>query len=98
MTRPFISAPKPSRVEDLALIDEIREEQSTCLIGMSKKYGMCWGEHDMHHIDTKGSGGGDLRDNLIRLCRHHHQMAHNGKIPKSKLFESLQWFNEYYIR
>lgn len=36
---------------------------------------------DAHHIQTRGAGGGDTKENLITVCRHHHDMAKTGQIP-----------------
>jgi 5-methylcytosine-specific restriction endonuclease McrA len=40
-----------------------------------------------HHIKTRGSGGGDTRANLVRLCITCHAMAHTGQIGKETLRE-----------
>lgn len=37
----------------------------------------CWGEIDPHHVLPKGRGGKDTADNLICLCRAHHDWVHN---------------------
>jgi 5-methylcytosine-specific restriction endonuclease McrA len=86
--------PKPHREENLELIEEIREEQGICML---KGHGECFKESDgddIHHIKSRGSGGETKRGNLIRLCRRHHQIAHNGKIPKSTLYKILETFYE----
>jgi 5-methylcytosine-specific restriction endonuclease McrA len=31
---------------------------------------------DLHHVKTRGSGGGDESFNLMPLCRMHHQAVH----------------------
>lgn len=31
---------------------------------------------DPDHVTTRGAGGGDLRDNLMPLCRRHHEERH----------------------
>lgn len=31
----------------------------------------------IHHLKTKGSGGGDEASNLMALCFNHHHRAHN---------------------
>ena len=80
-----LGCPKPKREENLELIEEIRLEQNVCMLRDKD----CFGGLDMHHIKSRGSGGGDVRGNLILLCRHHHQLAHNGKIPKKVLFEAV---------
>ena len=48
-------------------------------------------EVEVHHIE-KLSDNFDKRldnDNLITLCRYHHKMADDGKIPKEVLYELL---------
>ena len=32
---------------------------------------------DVHHFKSKGSGGGDELENLVSLCRRHHNEFHN---------------------
>lgn len=47
---------------------------------------------DVHHID-KLSDNYDKRldnDNLITLCRYHHKMADDGKIPKEILYRLIK--------
>lgn len=39
-----------------------------------------------HHIRSVGSGGDDIKENLIQLCSFHHIEAHSGKIKKQTLF------------
>ena len=34
-----------------------------------------------HHINTRGSGGGDIRENLIQLCTQCHINTHSGQYP-----------------
>ena len=45
---------------------------------------------DLHHIVPKGMGGSKKRDNvenIIGLCRTHHEEAHKGRIAQYKLKE-----------
>ena len=39
-----------------------------------------------HHIRTTGSGGDDIKENLIQLCFKCHIKAHSGEIKKESLF------------
>lgn len=53
------------------------------MIGLEFKgqtYGPCTDGADVHHIVTRGAGGEDVKENLIRLCRGHHDLAKTGKI------------------
>lgn len=34
-----------------------------------------------HHINTRGSGGGDIRENLIQLCTDCHIATHSSNYP-----------------
>jgi len=42
---------------------------------------------DIHHIIYKSQGGSDEFENLIALCRKHHDQAHDRIIEKEELFE-----------
>ena len=49
-------------------------------------------ELDVHHIE-KLSENFDKRldnDSLITLCRYHHKMADDGKIPKEELYKLIK--------
>lgn len=47
-----------------------------------------------HHIYSVGSGGGDIKENLIQLCSNCHIKVHaNGK-PKEELLEIVAWREE----
>lgn len=74
-----IGCPKPCRIEDSQLVSTVRAYQK-CMLG-----GACYGGLDVHHIQSRGSGGGDTKDNLILLCRKHHNFAHAAKIPRDIL-------------
>jgi len=89
----MIGCPKPQREENLELIEALFIEQGHCML-VFNKYGRCWGSECMHHIKSRGSGGDDVRGNLIRLCIHHHQMFHNGLIPKSVLYYAIGYYGE----
>jgi hypothetical protein len=46
----------------------------------------CWGRLDPHHVSPKGMGGTkrpDTADDLITLCRIHHDYVHHN-IPCSR--------------
>ena len=36
----------------------------------------CWGRLDPHHILRKSQGGQNTADNLVTLCRAHHDWVH----------------------
>lgn len=38
------------------------------------------GQTEKHHIKTKGSGGDDVEENLIEVCRICHTKIHTGEI------------------
>lgn len=38
----------------------------------------CWGPHDLHHVLPIGKGGRRMDEtNVLRLCRAHHDWAHD---------------------
>lgn len=55
----------------------------------------CSGGLDVHHIDTRGSGGDDVLPNLICLCRRHHTLAHQGLISRGHLRGILNLYWKY---
>lgn len=71
--------PKPARLVDRDAIERLREDYPVC------EYCRRHATEQIHHIVTRGSGGPDLRENLIALCTVHHSMAHTGQIRKDSL-------------
>jgi predicted restriction endonuclease len=55
-----------------------------CLWGLETQE-PCSGGLDPHHIRSKGAGGQDVPENLITLCREHHDAAHRGEITPGQL-------------
>lgn len=48
---------------------------------------------DIHHIIPKGMGGranADVEENLIALCRHCHEAAHQNALDQSRL-QKIAW-------
>jgi hypothetical protein len=86
--RPFHPYPKKLRVSVENFTQTIRERDGVCLYGVDSGEA-CSDGLDGHHIQTRGSGGGDLLENGITLCRLHHNKVHNGLISKSRLREIL---------
>lgn len=43
---------------------------------------------DAHHVISKGAGGGDTPDNVMPLCRMHHQLWHS---------QGRTWMCERYV-
>lgn len=71
---------KPKRIKDPKLLKRINDN-GYCQICPK------W-ETDPHHIKTKGSGGDDVSENIVRLCTwEHHPKAHAGLISKDYLRE-----------
>ncbi|HUW65300.1 MAG TPA: hypothetical protein VMW83_11540 [Spirochaetia bacterium] len=62
-------------------IDDVRNVAETCEIPACP----CRPQ-EVHHIKSKGSGGPDIRCNLIALCSEHHQDAQAYRIPQVDLF------------
>ena len=42
-----------------------------------------------HHCISRGAGGPDAKENLIQLCQTCHRQAHDGNIPRQKLWEVI---------
>lgn len=83
-----------NRIVSPFTIDGVRKRDGICLIGLFLKDG-CVPGYDAHHITTKGSGGDDIYENMICLCRKHHNDAHAGRITKGALRAALARFYGY---
>ncbi len=82
------------RIASPETIQRVKKRDGVCLAGLQLRDG-CSGGIDAHHIQTRGSGGDDTLENLICLCRRHHNMAHYGLISRGKLREILQLYWNY---
>lgn len=76
--------PKKKRVVDEGVIARVRAK------GYCMLRGTCCGGLDVHHIRSRGSGGDDVEDNLILVCRCHHNRIHNGLVKRYELYEALR--------
>ena len=45
---------------------------------------------DPHHIIKRSQGGHDVKENVITLCRCHHDMAEENQIPPEHLTDILK--------
>jgi len=95
----FHPAPKPARVVSPEAIEFVRTQRDgkVCLVltAFQTKFGKCTGAHHVHHIDSRGSGGDDIPENLITLCTFHHDKVHRGQITKRMLRKILSKFFGY---
>ena len=82
------------RVADRSVIDQARARDGVCLYGLIAQNGCSQGL-DVHHIQTKGSGGDDDLMNLICLCRRHHNDAGAWRITPEQLHATLTTFYGY---
>lgn len=80
---------KTKRIVDLPLLESIRKN-SRCVV--------CGDRYpDPHHVKSKKSGGDDVRENLMPLCRLHHRECHDKGLTKfsSKYEKSKFWLLSY---
>ncbi len=70
------------------------KRDGVCLYGLIHKDG-CSGGLDAHHIIPEGIGGPDVDENLISLCRKHHNLAEARIIPSEVLQRILSHFFGY---
>lgn len=70
--------PKPSRIKNRKLLDEIKKEQ--CIVCGNP-------ETDPAHLQSVGAGGGDTEDGVIPLCRIHHKLQHQ----RGHYYMCVQW-------
>lgn len=73
--------PKHKRIKDRKMIAAMR--QPVCE--------RCGARADIepHHVFTVGSGGGDIRANLIQLCTDCHIGVHAGAIRRDELLDII---------
>lgn len=97
--REFRPAPKPrkkakKRKNRAIKIYVTDERDGVCLYGLSTGEN-CSAGLDPHHIKSVGSGGKDAVENLITLCRKHHDDAQENKIRRGKLRSILKQYHDY---
>ena len=68
--------PKRKRIVNRQIIEEIKSYG--CVVSNIE----CISPIDAHHLTTVGAGGDDVAENLIPLCRLHHQLLHNIGTPE----------------
>ena len=87
--------PKPIRFVDASAKRRVRTKRDgACLYGLIHKDG-CSGGLDAHHIIPEGVGGPDVEENLISLCRKHHNLAEARLITPEVLQQILSYFFGY---
>ena len=71
--------PKPKRLCDRQAIENARMPH--CELCGRTDLGL-----HVHHVITRGAGGGDHPRNLVCLCADCHMRVHAGRIPREKLW------------
>ena len=71
----------------------VEERDRVCLYGLSSKD--CSGGLDPHHIIPVSQGGDDVVENIITLCRKHHDQAQGYIIKPEELRRLLGEFYGY---
>jgi hypothetical protein len=91
----FRPVPKPQKSKNRAIINYVvNDRDGVCLYGMWSDTA-CTAGTDPHHIIGRGAGGADTPENLITLCRGHHQEAQENKIPRGHLRQCLETYHKY---
>jgi len=52
---------------------------------------------DPHHIIKRSQGGDDVKENIITLCRKHHDMAEESRIKPIALARILNFLYGYEV-
>lgn len=71
LSNSFHPVPKEKRIVNKKLL---KDKKGVCEICGKK------GQTEKHHIKSKGSGGDDVKENLIEVCRICHTKIHTGEI------------------
>ena len=92
-----LGKPKIKRIKDNSALKWVKSRRDGgCMVGIYyPDFGPCCEGFDAHHITSRGAGGDDVKENLISLCRVHHNMVHNGKISKRQLRTILECYYGY---
>jgi hypothetical protein len=94
----FSPKPKAKRIEDKKVLRYVvQKRDGICMVGLALpgKYGPCSAGLDPHHIINQGAGGDDTKENLITLCRYHHDLAQSKRIPVEELRGILTKYFRY---
>ena len=68
----------------------VSERDGACLaVFTGKPLPACWGGLDPHHIVPRSANGKDVPENIITLCRGHHDMAEANLLSKEELRQVL---------
>ena len=62
-------------------MDLLKQQKYRCL-KCPKSIASSFGH--LHHIQSRGAGGGDTEDNCVILCWKCHRLVHDGKIKIEK--------------
>lgn len=85
------------RKSDRKMLDYVLyERDGACMYGLfGKNKSPCFGGLDPHHIIPRSANGKDEPENLIALCRGHHDLAELNIITQEELKEILTYVNGY---
>ena len=90
--------PKKRRIFNRDTVEYLRNLRDGCCmisLGRPGKFGACQGVLDVHHIVNRGTGGDDVKENMITLCRKHHSMAQEHRIERDELRAILTQYFRY---
>lgn len=68
--------PVKSHAVPSGMYEEVVMRDGGCVARSVVREVQCWGRIDPHHVQPRGRGGADTADNLISLCRAHHDWVH----------------------
>ena len=71
LSNSFNPYPKEKRIVNKKLL---KDKKGVCQLCGKK------GQTEKHHKKSRGSGGNDIEENLIEVCRKCHRLIHDGKI------------------
>ena len=78
LSKSFNPIPKNKRIVNKKLL---KDKKKICEICGKR------GQTEKHHIKTKGSGGDDIKENLIEVCRICHRKIHDGIISEEDILK-----------
>ncbi len=77
---PILKSPKKAKSKKREIPLDVRERvlrrDNGCVGRRLLPNMQCWPGVDLHHVHRRSQGGQDVDENLVCLCRRHHDWVH----------------------
>lgn len=83
-----------TRIVDPKAVEAVRRRDGCCLWGLVAQDG-CKGMLEVHHIQKRSQLGDDIPENLVVLCRRHHNQVEANRIRAKDIQVIMTRFHGY---